>query len=137
MKTKKKEDAFPGYPHYPESEDITNREKEVDADIEKLTRSHKPNEKEIRNEASQNETEDATPEIVSGTEADVTEEDITLLGDKDRDMDEGEDELILPSILTGPDVTGEDLDAPGADDNDPDIDPDEDEENNLYSRGQD
>lgn len=38
---KKKDEAekkgFPGYPHYPASEDIFNREKEVDLDTEDLT----------------------------------------------------------------------------------------------------
>ena len=35
---KHKDKNFPGYPHYPPSEDIFNKEKEVDIDIESITK---------------------------------------------------------------------------------------------------
>lgn len=86
-------------------------------------------------------------EIVMGTEADVTEEDLQLLGDKDQDMDGGDDELARSSALDDTDLdgdklneaderrAGDDLDVPGSelDDDNEDIG-EEDEENNYYSR---
>ncbi len=95
------------------------------------------------------ETNTNDDEIVMGTEADVTNEDLELLGDKDQDMDEGDDEMMARSTLdntdedgiplneaSGKDVkTGEDLDVPGSelDDSNEDIG-EEDEENNYYSQ---
>lgn len=39
MQSEKHEDKnFPGYPHYPPSEDIFNQEQEVDIDIENITK---------------------------------------------------------------------------------------------------
>jgi hypothetical protein len=67
-------------------------------------------------------------EIVPGTEADVTEEDLILLGEKDADFGR-RDELA---------VTGDDLDVPGTEDDDADEEiGEEDEENNYYSLGGD
>jgi hypothetical protein len=98
------------------------------------------------------EEEDDT-EIVMGTEADVTKEDLVILGDPDKDMDLGEDELVLKEGLDDTDTdgdplneaavdedsTGDDLDIPDADDDDPRKDPlgQDDEENNYYSLGGD
>lgn len=88
--------------------------------------------------------EDDEVEIVMGTEADVTKEDLVLLGDEDADMDLGEDELVAnarvddidddgdPLNETSGDVSGKDLDIPGADE-----DEDFDEENNFHSLGSD
>jgi len=75
---------------------------------------------------------------VRGTSADVTKDDLKMLGRRDRDLDEGEDELLLPGLEIGPDLSGDDLDVPGSelDDDEEDIGS-EDEENNFYSRGQD
>lgn len=85
-------------------------------------------------------------DIIMGTDADVTEEDKEYLGDKDQDMDMGDDEEFegkgLDDIDTGEpeglDRTGEDLDVPGSelDDDNEDIG-EEDEENNYYSRRDD
>lgn len=86
-------------------------------------------------------------EIVMGTEADVTDEDLELLGDKDQDMDGGDDELTASAQLDDTDFdgdklneaderrTGDDLDVPGAelDDSNESIG-EEDEENNYYSQ---
>jgi hypothetical protein len=84
--------------------------------------------------------------IILGTEADVTEEDIELLGDPDEDLDLNEDEdanrrvkLDNTDFDGDPlnedlDETGEDLIVPGSEDDDllEEIG-EEDEENNLYS----
>lgn len=109
--------------------------------------------KEHKAPGFKNLEEDITPknedEIVMGTEADVTEEDLELLGDKDEDMDGGDDEEMKDAFLdntdedgdklneaSGNDIkTGADLDVPGSelDDADERIG-EEDEENNYYSR---
>jgi hypothetical protein len=81
--------------------------------------------------------EDDEIKIVKGTEADVTREDLALLGDKDADQDEGDDEVTGNARV---DETDEehDLDVPGAelDDREENIG-EEDEENNYYSLGGD
>jgi hypothetical protein len=91
--------------------------------------------------------------IVMGTEADVTDEDLLLLGDKDQDMDGGEDEMFAKVGLDDTDfdgeplneaasdmaTTGEDLDMPDEPTNNPRSDAmgQGDEENDYYSLGGD
>lgn len=109
--------------------------------------------KEHKAPGFKNLEEDITPpkddEIVMGTEADVTEEDLELLGDKNEDMDDGDDEAMKGAFLDDTDEdgdklneasgneikTGDDLDVPGSelDDANENIG-EEDEENNYYSR---
>ena len=92
-------------------------------------------------------------EIVMGTEADVTTEDLANLGDPDQDMDMGEDEMVLTEGLDDTDAdgdplneaasdddsTGDDLDVPGEDQDDTRKDAmgQDDEENRYYSLGGD
>jgi hypothetical protein len=92
--------------------------------------------------------EDDNVDIVMGTEADVTEEDLILLGDKDQDMDMNEDELVrkeglddtdfegdpLNEAAVDEDSTGDDLDIPDSGDEDARKEMD-DEENDYYSLG--
>lgn len=90
--------------------------------------------------------EDEDVEIVMGTEADVTKDDLVLLGDPDADNDLNEDELVINSKLddiddegdalneSGSDASGRDLDIPEGEDDD---DGNADEENNYYSLGGD
>ncbi len=92
--------------------------------------------------------EDDNIDIVMGTEADVTEEDLAMLGDKDQDMDMNEDELVRKESLDNTDLdgdplneaavdeasTGEDLDMPDSGDEDARKEMD-DEENDYYSLG--
>lgn len=142
MKTKQikkgSKESLPGYPHYPESEDILANENRVDADVENLSRSHKHTTNEIKPIPPEDVSVDYSPEIIPGTEADLTPEDLKALGTIDGDQDGGDDETLLPNIKVGPDLFGDDLDVPGAelDDEAEDIGS-EDEENNYYSRGQD
>jgi hypothetical protein len=91
--------------------------------------------------------------IVMGTEADVTDEDLLVLGDKDQDMDDGDDEMYAKAGLDDTDfdgeplneaatdmsTTGEDLDIPGEPENDPKKEglDESDEENDYYSLGSD
>lgn len=93
--------------------------------------------------------EDDDTKIVMGTEADVTSEDLVLLGDPDKDMDMSEDELVrkeglddtdfegdpLNEAAVGDDSTGDDLDMPDDDDNDGPKKDEDDEENDYYSLG--
>ena len=92
---------------------------------------------------------DEDEEIVAGTEADVTAEDLALLGDPDLDMDMNDDELTDTRGLDDTDfdgdplneaasdiyTTGDDLDMPAADGSDPLADSMDqgDEENDYYS----
>jgi hypothetical protein len=92
--------------------------------------------------------EDDNVDIVMGTEADVTEEDLAMLGDPDQDMDMNEDELIrkeglddtdldgdpLNEAAVNEDSTGDDLDIPDSGDEDARKEMD-DEENDYYSLG--
>jgi hypothetical protein len=93
--------------------------------------------------------EDDDTKIVMGTEADVTPEDLALLGDPDKDMDLNEDELVrkeglddtdldgdpLNEAAVDEDSTGYDLDVPEEDEDDPKKAIDDDEENDYYSLG--
>lgn len=88
-------------------------------------------------------------EIVMGTEADVTKEDLALLGDDAMDMDGGDDELAANTALDdidddgdalneGVDMSGKDLDIPGTDEDLPEgVEENDDEENDFFSLGGD
>lgn len=92
--------------------------------------------------------EDDNVAIVMGTEADVTKEDLALLGDPDQDMDLSEDEMLRKEGLDDTDFdgdplneaavdegsTGDDLDMPDTGDEDARKEMD-DEENDYYSLG--
>lgn len=138
-KNKDEEQDFPGYPHYPASEDILNQPgaERVDVDVENLSRSNTQTssalpDKSVKTPAADEpppkvgDMDDDTP--VEGTEADVTPEDLVALGERDADFGRRE-ELA---------VTGDDLDVPGAEDDDANEEiGEEDEENNYYSLGGD
>ena len=137
MKKADKED-FPGYKHYDESEDITRRENRAELDVENISRANKNPAEGVKPIQPEEANVDYSPEIVPGTEADVTMEDLKALGPLDGDLDGGEDETLLPLVKIGPDITGDDLDVPGAEADDEDeMRGIEDEENRHFSRGQD
>lgn len=91
---------------------------------------------------------DNETEIVMGTDADVTPEDLAMLGEKDQDMDMNEDEFIrkeglddtdldgdpLNEAAVAEDSTGDDLDMPSEEDEES-RKPVDDEENDYYSLG--
>lgn len=142
------DDEFPGYPHYPASEDIMNSDsgaRKVSTDPDEINRANAysanhgrdSDEKPVSPLQEEDETEDDLI-IVSGTEADVTEEDLLILGPKDQDMDMGDDELIRGK-LDPIGVTDDGLDIP-EDDIDEGADEavsEDDEENSYYSLGGD
>lgn len=139
---------FPGYPHYPAKDDILNPEnytERVDLDVENLTRSHTIAPDYLKNiegtpeiapdftQVSEDEGEDIGLEPAS--EADVTAEDLAILGPRDQDMDMDEDEQLRARGWQP--VTGRDLDVPDADFNGNEALGQEDEENSYYSLGGD
>ncbi len=96
------------------------------------------------------ENDGTASDIVMGTSADVTKEDLAMLGDKNQDMDGGADEAMRNTGLDATDnegaplnedssqndKTGEDLVVPGSNaDNAMEDIGEEDEENNYYSLG--
>jgi hypothetical protein len=92
--------------------------------------------------------DDDDTKIVMGTEADVTEEDLAMLGDPDQDQDMNEDEFMDKEGLDNTDFDGDplneaavsevsdgdDLDVPEEGEDDPKKTED-DEENDYYSLG--
>jgi hypothetical protein len=135
---------LPGYPHYPPDEDIMNPQsgfKKIHAD-EEIANSRNLSSRML-NERTQ-EPADATGDndddikIVKGTEADVTKEDLDLLGPREGDPDGGDDELMHASARVDNIENEEELDVPGAElDDDTEDLGEEDEENNYYSLGGD
>jgi hypothetical protein len=136
--------------NYPASEDILNPSSDlerVDIDVDNIARTSSGlrtfdaaqstvPESDLMGDLVTADDEDDLG-IVPGTEADVTKEDLLLLGPKDGDMDLGEDEdLGSRGFPLG--LTGEDLDVPGEELDDANEDlGEEDEENNYYSLGGD
>lgn len=135
---------MPDVPEAPEQEKITN------ADVPEgpgNTAISSDDEEGIR-DGKDLLAEDDNVDIVMGTEADVTEEDLALLGDRDQDMDMSDDELVrkeglddtdfegdpLNEAAVDEDSTGEDLDIPRSGDEDARKEID-DEENDYYSLG--
>lgn len=123
---------FPGYPHYPTSEDLFNQEmKELELDEE-----GKP---ETQKKLSHPPISDQQNEEVSElekSEADITNEDLRILNDN-LNSDLGDDDD-LRNREQPIDMSADDLDIPGSelDDDDEEIG-EEDEENNSYSIGGD
>lgn len=137
---------LPGYPHYPTEDDIMNPQKgfkKISAD-EELANSTRLSGRALNDKQHSGEEPGASDNddlgIVRGTEADVTREDLILLGEREADQDAGDDELTPSARVDASDGgEGDDgLDIPGAelDDREENIG-EEDEENNYYSLGGD
>ena len=147
MENEQNTDKYPGYPHYPASEDITEHGNNngarpfAEENISKL------------NETDQLNDGEAGTRFISGTDADVTNDDLRILDAAEQNMDttdsvnlqhasldsvdEDGDPLNEESSLNE-DMTGEDLDVPGSSADDADeLIGEEDEENNYYSLGGD
>ena len=141
-----KKTSLPGYPHYPASEDITNAGNNNGEEL-------LPGEPKLINKTDNLNNQAPDTRFVSGTDADVTDEDLRMLDAAEQNMDSTDSASLQRSALDNVDddgdplnekgslsmdMTGEDLDVPGsgADDADENIG-DEDEENNYYSLGGD
>ena len=116
------DEDFPGYPHYPAKDDILNPEnnvERVEIDVDNISLSnissniHSPKSKSLNDVAKDIQQEDILANEENNkipNDSDITEEDLILLGSKDDDMDNGEDETLkshgwVPS-------SGEDIDLP-------------------------
>ena len=132
--------AFPGYPPYPASEDITRNSKKIDADIEDLSLSKtarttvkQPTTKKLRTKSA----DELVDESLKASKNELTKEDFEALGPKDLSLDMGDDEG-LKHRASPVDFAGKDMDVPGSElDDDPEANCSEDEENNSYSLGGD
>lgn len=135
---------LPGYPHYPPEEDIMNPQtgfKKISAD-EELANSRSLSSRVINNKSDETggntASQDDEIKIVRGTEADVTQEDLELLGERDGDLGLGDDETVQAKARVDDLPEEGDLDVPGADlDDESEELGEEDEENNYYSLGGD
>lgn len=136
---------LPGYPHYPPEDDIMNPQhgfKKISAD-EELANSRRLSSQSINERSGAGDSDvrgerDDDLDIVRGTEADVTEEDLKLLGTRDGDQDLGDDELVHANARVDDIPEEGDLDVPGSDLDDQEENlGEEDEENNYYSLGGD
>ena len=164
---------FPGYPHHPASEDILSANSDaekVDVDVEEFSRATWTT---ARDEAVRHLGEVKAPHLAASDisdvlpgeyepitadvidpEAEVTEEDLILLGDPNLDQDGGDDELMDNyEGLDDTDLDGDPLNeyagtisATGIDLDMPDdelgsagtmLDPADDEENDYFSLGGD
>ncbi len=147
MENNDQKQSFPGYPHYPAKDDITNagnnngQEPLAEDNVYRESKTDHLNDRE------------ADTQFVTGTDADVTNEDLRMLDAAEQNMDTPDSENLMRASLDNvdedgdplneessldEDMTGEDLDVPGssADDADERIG-EEDEENNYYSLGGD
>jgi hypothetical protein len=124
---------LPGYPYYPVTDDIMNAHEEVLAvDIENTEHPIETKAADDEYNIFEDETDDV--QMMPGTIADVTPEELNNLGDENLSMDMGDDEELKHRVYPV-DLEGTDLIVPGAelDDANEDIG-EEDEENNLYSQ---
>lgn len=135
-----KKNEFPGYPLYAPAEDIMNRGKRVNADLEDLD-SVKSNIPEpisklpLLSAIESVDKIDSEDALEAPDQFAVTSEDIEALGEKDLSMDMGDDEE-LKHRTTPVDFSGKDLDVPGVElDDEQESIGSEDEENNNYSLG--
>jgi hypothetical protein len=126
---------FPGYPKYPDQDDITRQNLRLSMNEEGVATTPE----NLSRKADLNENqEDIIVPSSRKRESDLTKEDLQALGPKDLSMDMGEDEDLLKHRSQPVDFAGEDLDVPGSElDDDSESIGTEDEENNNYSLGSD
>ena len=131
----KTDQDFPGYPHYPAKEDIMDERTDnhrVDMDVENLPNSRNATNVDQRFTNGQNTGKAAGADLGlrTGTEGDVTTDDLLALNATD-------DEKGKPQNVSNDDLNT-DLDVPGSElDDELDAIGDGDEENNYYSLGGD
>ncbi|HEY5826557.1 MAG TPA: hypothetical protein VIT44_19435 [Cyclobacteriaceae bacterium] len=124
---KKQSEQFPGYPVYPDTEDITRNGKRVSMD----------DEGNVQVEESLKKLNDDLEENLIVGKSELTKDDLLALGPIDQSLDEGDDEL-LRARNSKVDFSGKDLDVPGSElDDESESIGSEDEENNSYSIGGD
>ena len=126
--SEKLEEEFPGYPAYPSSEDIMNRAKRIDVDVNAALEGSQPTMTTNLSQPGKLGTSEA--------DSDLTKDDFQALA-SDEIESTGDDE-VLANRSWPVDFAGEDLDVPGSEDDDAqEMLGSEDEENNSYSIGGD
>jgi hypothetical protein len=114
----------------------------IGTDVEDLANSRRlsvaaANDQKLNLGSDMDDSDDDDLDIVSGTEADVTKDDLLILGERNADQDLGDDELTGKARVDALEED-EDLDIPGTElDDDGESIGEEDEENNYYSLGGD
>lgn len=142
-KDSKIDEDFPGYPHYPSKDDILNPANDmvrVETDVENISLSKKITGKalpqaeniEFVDKNYIDESEMLSSDFTSSTDEGLSEEDLQMLGEKDEDMDDGDDEQLKRHGWSP--STSDDLDFDNENDNSFNS---EDEENDFYSLGGD
>jgi hypothetical protein len=128
------EQKFPGYPKYPDREDITVQGSRLSINDEGLATTPE----NLSRTTGDLGTDDIIVPSSRKSESDLTKEDLQALGPADLSLDMGEDEDLLKHRSQPVDFAGDDLDVPGSelDDASESIGT-EDEENNNYSLGSD
>jgi hypothetical protein len=116
----REQQEFPGYPKYPATEDIVNRAKRVEMDLDGEQTTPPPS---------------SGPAVKAGkSPSDVTPDDLQALNSEENKF-EGDD-AVLEGRAYPVDFTGQDLDVPGTElDDARELVGNEDEENNIYSLG--
>ena len=145
MTSKNSKDQYPGYPHYPADEDITRAKNNNGKEIIDNGAIIPPAQDAI-------DRQEVTTDIMPGTDADITPEELQMLDEADQNMDSvdsrnlkeatldntDDDGELLNEVSSREDLTGEDLDVPGNEDDEATSNMGmEDEENNYYSLGGD
>jgi hypothetical protein len=125
-------EEFPGYPPYPDSDDITIQNDRVSLDSD-----GNPIAEESLASPVEKFTDDNS-DLIKDEASNVTDEDLQALGPIDLSLDMDEDEKLLKQRTQPVDFAAEDLDIPGAElDDENEALGSEDEENNSYSLGGD
>jgi hypothetical protein len=125
-------EEFPGYPAYPDNEDITIQNDRVALDIDGNPIQDKPAADSTEEPGVNN------ADIIKDENSNVTKEDLQALGPIDLSLDMDEDEALLKQRTQPVDFAAEDLDIPGTElDDENEALGSEDEENNSYSLGGD
>ncbi|HYV92517.1 MAG TPA: hypothetical protein VE978_12055 [Chitinophagales bacterium] len=146
-KTKKSEDQFPGYPHYPSNKDIMNpKNKIVKEEFTETSRklvnpksrsTTKEQQREIMEQPILAFEEEESMGMAGIPEGDVSEDEKQFLEADELSEDMGEDGELRTRVWAV-DMAGQDLDVPGTELDDEAEDAGiEDEENNIYSIGGD
>lgn len=137
MDNNNQDKSFPGYPHYPASEDITKSDNNNGKQPISTDGANYSNKTDHLNDR------EGDTHIVSGTDADVTNEDLEILEAADQNMDRTDSNNLQQAKLDSVDDEGDmlnedELDVPGSEDDDENERiGEEDEENNYYSLGGD
>lgn len=127
-KLKPKEEGFPGYPLYPANEDIMNKAKRIDVDLNTAVENDQPIVNAPANQESSMELNEEN--------SDLTKDDFQALASEE--IHAGGDDEILRKRIWPVDFAANDLDIPGSEQDDAqELVGSEDEENNSYSVGGD